>query len=143
MEVRTMMKTRDGTGAAARGFSLLELTLVVAMIAVLMAVAVFSFPGILGRTKVKATLASMNTIKTAINSYNGMYSMNPPTLASLQAGAQGFLDKSQVLEDGWRQPFIYSPTGQGPDHPFELISKGPDQKFQTGDDINIWSAPRD
>jgi prepilin-type N-terminal cleavage/methylation domain-containing protein len=127
----------------ARGFSLLELTLVVAMIAVLMAVAVFSFPGILGRTKVRATLASMNTIKTAINSYNGMYSVNPPTLAALQAGATPFLDKGQVLEDGWRQPFIYTATGQGPEHPFELISKGPDQKYGTGDDLNVWSMPRD
>jgi type II secretory pathway pseudopilin PulG len=107
-----------------------------------MAVAVISFPGILGRTKVRATLASMNTIKGAINQYAGFYSANPPTLAVLQSGTQPFLEKNMVLEDGWRQQFIYTPTGQG-DHPFELISKGPDTKFQTADDINIWSAPRD
>jgi prepilin-type N-terminal cleavage/methylation domain-containing protein len=127
----------------ARGFSLLELTLVVAMIAVLMAVAVVSFPGILGRTRVRATLASMNTIKTAINSYFGSYSINPPTLAALQGGTNPFLERNMVLEDGWKQPFIYAPAGQGPDHPFELISKGPDQKFQTADDINVWSVPRE
>ena len=133
---------RDRLVRGARGFSLLELTLVVAMIAVLMAVAVISFPGILGRTKVRATLASMNTIKTAINAYYGSYSSNPTTLAALQSGTNPFLERNMILEDGWKQPFIYAPTGQG-DHPFELMSKGPDQKFQTADDINIWSLPRD
>jgi general secretion pathway protein G len=119
-------------GRAYGGFSLLELTLVVAMI---------SFPGILGRTKIRATHASLNTIKTAINSYYGFHSVYPPNLAALQAGANPFLEPGQSLLDGWKQPFLYQTPGLTPNHPYELVSKGPDGKYNTPDDISAWNAP--
>ena len=45
------------------------------------------------------------------------------------------------IPDGWRQPLIYRPAGQGERAPFALYSIGPngmDERGQ-GDDISFWS----
>ena len=121
---------------------MLELTLVVLMIAVLMGVAVVSMPGILGRTKQRATIASMGTIKTAINAYHGFYSQYPPSLPALQTGKNPFLDETMRLEDGWKQPFLYSTPGMN-GRPYDLVSKGADGKFPSDDDVNVWTPAQE
>jgi general secretion pathway protein G len=125
------------------GFSLIELTLVLAIIGVLAAFAAYSLVGVGERSRRKATMANMQTVRTAINmyhaSYNGQY---PPTLEALMAPPMPFLDESKGIEDGWGREFLYAVPGMA-GRPFDLISLGGDGVFGTEDDLDIWTLPKE
>ncbi|GAB5497131.1 MAG: type II secretion system major pseudopilin GspG [Phycisphaerales bacterium] len=123
----------------ARGFSLLELSLVIAIMGILMAVAAWNLIGGADDAKVQTTKSSMQTIKNALQQYQVSNNAFPPTLqalipSKLQAGAD---------LDAWDKPFYYAPTGK-PGAPkeqgFTLISMGADGAAGTEDDIDIWIA---
>jgi general secretion pathway protein G len=127
-----------------RGFSLLEITLVVLLIGILMAVVAFNVPGYLYRTRMKATWASMHTIKQALMTYSGYSGGSyPASLAVLQQGAGAPLDPSARLQDAWNEPFIYAPSSSDGQHAFSLFSKGPNKQFDGGggDDLDVWKEP--
>jgi general secretion pathway protein G len=131
------MQPTTQTRTHARGFSLLELSLVIAIMGILMAVAAFNLIGGANNAKVSATKASMQNIKTAMQQYQVQNNSYPPAIAtlipsSLQTGAD---------LDGWDQPFYYQPTGK-PNAPveqgFTLVSIGADRQPGTEDDMDIW-----
>ncbi|MEM7755994.1 MAG: type II secretion system protein GspG [Planctomycetota bacterium] len=115
---------------AARGFSLLELTLVLVIIGLLMGVATVSLVGGAERAKVTTTKASMNTIKSQLNSYYAEKSRLPETLQVLVA--DGYLAAGD-LSDGWDRPLFYQPLADG-SGTFDLISAGKDGEFDTIED---------
>lgn len=121
---------------AARGFSLLELMLVLAIIGILMAVAAVNILAGGDRAKRRATQASMSTIKGQLMDYNLNANTFPPQLQTLVTAK--FLD-DKALKDGWGNDFFYSPTGRDKDHPFILQSPGPDHQLGTEDDIDVWT----
>lgn len=134
--------TRLRTGVR-RAFSLLELTLVVLLIGILMAVVAFNMPGWILKGRITATWASMRTIKTALNAYNGYYASYPASLSQLQqGGTAALLDATNKLKDGWKNDFIYQLGGDN-GHPFELRSKGPNGVPLDADDLDIWKEPSD
>lgn len=118
---------------AARGFSLLELTLVILIIGVLMGVATVAFAPALLRGKTAGTKASMTTIRRALEEYKGINNVYPPSIGML---APDFLQS--VPKDGWGNDFYYSVPGQG-GQPYTLISAGEDGLFTTADDIDVWT----
>ena len=118
---------------ARRGFSLLELTLVILIIGVLMGVAAVAFGPALLKGKTTATKASMTTLKQALERYQGENNQWPSALAPL---APGFVQ--EVPTDGWDNPFYYAAPGQA-GRPFDLISAGEDGAYGTPDDINVWN----
>lgn len=118
---------------ARRGFSLLELTLVILIIGVLMGVAAVAFGPALLRGKTTATKASMTTLQRAITEYQGVNNQYPAGLAAL---APNFVQ--QVPVDGWGNPFYYASPGQA-SRPFDLISAGEDGAYGTPDDIDVWT----
>ncbi len=123
---------------ARRGFSLLELTLVILIIGVLMGVAAVAFAPALLRGKTTATKASMTTIKRAITEFQGVNNQYPTTL---QALSPGFVEK--VPNDGWDSPFYYAVPGQS-GRPFDLISAGADGDYTTlADNIDVWTMDQD
>jgi prepilin-type N-terminal cleavage/methylation domain-containing protein len=127
-----------------RAFSLLEITLVVLLIGILMAVVAFNVPGYLLRTRMKATWASMRTIKTALVTYSGFNGgQYPPSLAVLQQGTAPLIDPTAKLQDAWNNAFIYAPSSPDGQHPYSLYSKGPNGVFESGggDDLDIWKEP--
>ncbi len=133
------MNARTKTRLHARGFSLLELTLVIAIMGVLMAVAAFNLIGGADDAKAKVTKTSMATIKNALQTYYTNQNAYPPTLQVLIPTplAQG----SDL--DSWDRPYYYNPAGK-PGAPreqgFTLISAGSDGQMGTEDDIDIWIA---
>lgn len=144
------VQTLNTTGAerapavhARRGFSLLELTLVLVIIGLLMGVAALGIPGWVKRASVQATIQTMDVYKTAINGYMASNAQTPPE--SLQDLVdQGYIDADASTgrppSDAWEIEFYYkggeTPGGQ----PYRLISAGPDKEFNTDDDIDLWSA---
>jgi general secretion pathway protein G len=129
----TMRRTRRRTR---RAFSLLEITLVVAIIGVLMAVAAVSVMGGAERAKSRATKASMATITTALKSYHLDNSKYPETISMLVTAKPPFLEKTPL--DGWTNEFWYKVPGTN-GRPYDLISAGPDAELRTEDDINVWT----
>ena len=119
-----------------RAFSLLEITLVVAIIGVLMAVAAGSVMGGAERAKSRATKASMATITTALKSYHLDNSKYPETISMLVTAKPPFLEKTP--QDGWANEFWYKGPGTN-GRPYDLISAGPDGELRTEDDINVWT----
>lgn len=121
----------------ARGFSLLELTLVIAIIGVLTAVVAFSLGGLGGRAKTRATEASLTTIQTSIKSYHLEYSSYPPDLLTLVSAK--YLDRDKPLNDGWSKPFYYDSRGRSKEQPYVLMSSGEDGVSGNDDDVDVWT----
>ncbi len=122
------------------GFTFIELMVVVAILAILMAIVA---PRIMGRTdeaKQTATLVDLRNIELALQLYhldNGMYPTTDQGLEALVVKPtngkiplhwkeSGYLKKSPV--DAWERPFLYlSPGGQtrsGSLREYDLLSYG-------------------
>ena len=121
---------------AARGFSLMELMLVVVILGVLMAVVAVNVMGQGEKAKIQATKTSMNTIQQTLQSYQLEYSAYPPNLDLLRQ-LDGYLQQNKPVEDGWKRKYVYRVT-TGLSHPYELRSIGGDGEPGTADDIDIW-----
>lgn len=113
------------------GFSVLELTIAIAILGIMMAVAGFAFVPMLLRARANATEQSMKQIDTAIKSYFANEGSFPPNLAAL---VPGYLETLPL--DGWDNQFFYSPNGATP-NTFILISWGADGEDGTDDDIDF------
>lgn len=132
---------RNGTRAR-RGFSLLELMLVLAIMGVLMAVAAVSLLGRGREAKEKATRITMDVIKNALRQYHLAKSVYPASLTELQSGKNPYLEADKQLLDGWNRPFLYQTPGSS-GREFDLISKGEDGTYPSQDDLNIWIPPQE
>lgn len=123
--------------ACARGFSLLELTMVILLIGILTAAAALSLGGFVGRGKVRVTQTSLTTIKGALESYRLEHNALPPDLRTLVVNK--YLE-DKALVDAWNRPFIYVVPGRQ-NRPFELQSRGEDEN-DPSDDISVWDIHR-
>jgi general secretion pathway protein G len=122
-----------------RGFSLLEIVLVLAIIGVLLAVVAVNVGGFGQRGKIRATEASMRTIKTVLDTYHLEYSAYPPTLATLQTINPPMLPTQNTLQDGWNMPFHYKPGQNSKGQPYELISFGGAPEWDPAIAIDVWT----
>lgn len=130
------MKMQTRAGAQQPGFSLLELTLVLAIIGVLMAVVAVNVMGGSKRANIRATEASLSTIGQALDTYAlDNASTYPATLETLVQAE--YLKEGAVL-DAWKEPFWYQAVRTSQGRPFALQSAGPDKQHGTDDDINYW-----
>jgi general secretion pathway protein G len=132
-----------GVRRAGRGFSLLELSLVIVIIGLLMGVAAFSLVGGQKRAAIKTTKATLNQYKTAIQQFTVDHAGTPPAaLTDLVAGSAPYLEPNnagQPPSDAWDQQLFYAVPGPN-GRPFALMSAGPDKQFRTEDDIDLWSV---
>lgn len=123
-----------------RAFTLLELTLVIALIGVLMSLVVINVVGTSTKAKKKAAVTKLETIKQQVEAYMLDQNTNPPpdlnTLATLK------LVDAKKLKDPWDTPLIYDPRKIDNDHPFTLSSAGPDRITGNEDDISVWEEPK-
>ncbi|MEL6499647.1 MAG: type II secretion system protein GspG [Planctomycetota bacterium] len=119
----------------ARGFSLLELTLVIAIMGILMGVVAFNLIGQSESARVEATKIRMNTI---LQEVEGQIARTGSPPAGLNELVQSKRLKTEGIIDAWDEPFFYAPKPAGQSPAFDLRSPGPDRVMQTEDDINIW-----
>lgn len=142
-----MIKNRR-TQLSRRGFTFLEIMLVVVIIGILAAIVGPRLIGRAGEAKVNATKTQMAAIKTALLSYEMRMDTFPSTSEGLAAlvvkpsGAdanqwQKCMDKLPM--DAWGRPFAYAfPSDHGMD--FDLSSMGSDGQQGTPDDITNWET---
>lgn len=115
------------------GFSLLELSLVLAIIGILVAMVAVNITGAGSRAKTKTTKAALEVVGAAVKDYHLNHSSYPPSLDVLYTAK--FLDSGKSKNDAWDSPFLYEPRGRG-EEKFTLLSAGEDKQPGTEDDIN-------
>lgn len=123
--------------AAKRGFTLVELLVVVAILGILGAIGMQGVTGNIEKTRKTAAKAGVDTIKGAITNYMiDKKKSSPPNDLSVLVTPDGdqdaFLDGGEgALYDPWDNEYKLEVSGKR----FVVISAGPDEQFGTEDDI--------
>lgn len=120
-----------------RGFTLLELLVVVAIIGIIVAISIVNFIHALNRAKQTRSKADVHAISTAIESYQVDWNAYPPAAAftlppglsiptqtvgaSLAKYVTPTYLKTLPLADGWSSWFLYSVSSNGIDYCIESV----------------------
>ncbi|MFN9133249.1 MAG: type II secretion system protein GspG [Phycisphaerales bacterium] len=136
---RPMAASSAPLSVARRGFSLLEIMLVVLIMGILASVTILALQGRLQTARIDATKVKMTQIKNALLEFNGRNGVYPDTLQPLFTGANRYLQEEP--KDEWRNAFVYRYPGSSsdPERSYDLISAGPDRQFGTADDLDLWT----
>jgi general secretion pathway protein G len=125
-------------------FTLLEIMLVVAIIGVLLAAAVYKMGPALGVAQAMRVKGDIQSIRTSLMSYNGMNGFYPTTEQGLNALVSR--PGSEPAPTSWRQlmeqlpkdpygmPYVYRYPGRKNSSGYDVFSAGPDRIPDTGDD---------
>jgi len=105
IEKRRMRRGEDG-------FSLIELMVVIAIIAMLAAIVGYNVIGALGKGETATAKAQIKQFQTALTSYRLVIKKFPSTEEGLQAlldneKGEKFLDQKEIPLDPWGNPYIY------------------------------------
>ena len=115
----------------ARGYSLLEILVVLAIIALLSSVIGIAVYGHLLKARIEATRQSALKIRQTVVLYRMDHAGDEcPTAESLKKAE--LIDPASKLTDAWDQPFTVTCGERGEVH---VASGGPDKKLGTEDDI--------
>ncbi len=129
-----------------RGFTLLELLVVIVILSLLAALLIPKFTGRVDEAKIETTKVQLKEVKRALEMYridNGRYPtteqglkalVQKPTTEPIPKKWKQYLEA--VPKDAWDNELIYIYPSEN--HPFELKSKGPDGELGTEDDISVW-----
>lgn len=135
-----------------RGFTLIELLMVVIIIGILAAIAVPKFVGLGKKTSIKAAIAEIRVIGSALDRYEMDNQMFPTT----EQGVKSLIEKptsspvpkdwsgpylSEDINDPWNNPYQYRCPPQNRVD-YDLWSWGPDGKDGTDDDVTNWKKDK-
>ncbi|HYM98559.1 MAG TPA: type II secretion system protein GspG [Aestuariivirgaceae bacterium] len=113
-------------------FTLLEIMLVVAIIGVLLAAAIYKMAPALDVAKVMRTKGDIQAIRTSLLAYNGMNGFYPPTEQGLNALVPRLME--EVPKDAWGTIYIYRYPGRRNPNGYDVFSAGNDRIPDTADD---------
>jgi len=145
------MKVRINSGRrSSRGFTLLEMVIVLGIIALILGGAIHFMGGITEGAKVQRVQQDFSSISSALKMYqvtNGIY-------PSQQQGLKALIDKptsqpvpkawaklmSDLPKDPWNNDYGYIFPGRKDPTEFELVCKGKDGQDGTEDDMSSQSS---
>ncbi len=123
-------------------FTLMEMMLVLAIIAILIAIGAVTLGEVDENAKFTAAEAQMGTLKTAIIQYKTNNRAMPPSLEALvtppaNARRKLKLVKEEAIIDPWGSKYQYRTPGRKNTSGYDLYSMGPDKKDGGDDDIYV------
>lgn len=135
-----------------KGFTFLEIMMVVVIIGILMSIAIPRFAGRSEKAKLRAAKLQIKHFQTALGQYEMDVGSFPSTSEGLKALVERPSDVSEedwdgpyidaIPKDPWHEEFIYkSPGDNSPD--YDLFSKAKDREEGTDDDITSWVKAED
>lgn len=129
---------RPAASHATRAFSLLEMMLVLLIMATLATIVVVNLTGRSEKAKRDVTVIKMKQVEDGLKAFRFNEGRYPTLEEGLGVLVQGkYLDS--IPKDGWNHPFAFYLYPDDPDHPYVIISYGPDGQPNTPDDINNWN----
>lgn len=136
-----------------KGFTLIEIMVVVIIIGVLAALVVPQFSGRTERARIAAAKTQIDSLfSTALDMYeadNGSYPSNDqglqalrvqPTTEPVPKNWKGPYLKKDVPLDPWGNVYVYAYPGTHNTSGYDLYSYGPDGQDGTDDDISNWTS---
>lgn len=132
---------RAGTRRPRRGFTLLELLLVLSILVVVGGIVMVNIGGAQTEANINATTTQMNSLKNNIQMYQIRMNSLPETLEALRDGPSDASKKAKWVDaiikeipvDAWGNPFVYEVSGNS----FTIRSAGRDGQVNTDDDIVV------
>jgi general secretion pathway protein G len=130
-----------------KGFTLVELLLVLTILGILAAIVVPKFTGRTEQARETAARTQISTFSTALESYEvdtGSYPQSLEDLVQQPRDAQGWKGpylQGDIPLDPWQHPYIYVCPGKHMTSGFDLYSIGFDGREGTEDDITNWQQP--
>lgn len=149
------MKRFENAKRKERGFTLLEVMVVVLIIGLLTSLVGVSVMKKLEESKVKTTKIQISQLSSALDAFkmdNGFYPSTEQGLEALVAepsvGRQpkhysdgGYINANSVPKDAWGNFYSYREPGIQNPRTFDIWSNGPDAQEGTEDDIGNWESP--
>jgi general secretion pathway protein G len=147
---------RSPSPRARAGFTLVEILVVIAIMAILAGMVALNLADRPGQAKVAAAEMQIGILKTAINVYRTDHGTIPTMQQGLEAlvrmpttgpipdnyPAEPYLDSADVPLDPWGNPYGYLVPGRNGE-PFEIISYGSDgERAGEGDAADLSSSSR-
>jgi general secretion pathway protein G len=120
------------------GFTLIEILLVVAIIAMLASLVAVNIPKYIKSSRISAAKGQISNFDTGINAYLLEHGKYPATLEALTAGDEPVMASLPI--DPWQNPYKYLYPGKHPPYKYDISSFGPDGIENTDDDIANWKT---
>lgn len=133
------------------GFTMIELLLVLAILAILAAIVIPKLAGRSEQARVTAAQTEISNLETALDSYEVDTGSYPDSSMGLQAlmvkpanvdNWRGPYMTKDIPADPWGHPYVYEYPGKHVEGRYDLYSWGPDGRAGTDDDITNWSTKK-
>jgi general secretion pathway protein G len=138
--------------ARRRGFTLIEVMLVMVIIVIMASFAVVAIGRSQAKAKINQAKIQVSSFKTNIELFNIDIGYYPSTQSGLEAlrrcpsdipntakwGPTPYMD-TEIPLDPWDQPYQYCTPGRINTDSFDVWSLGPDRQDNTADDIGNWT----
>jgi general secretion pathway protein G len=149
MNMNTENKMHARNAYVREGFSLIEMLIVFAVMAIAAAIIVPNMMSYLGGAKIKKAKADVRAINLDISRYYMDTNQYPSTLKDLitrpadervsKKWMGPYLSKKDVPRDPWGAKYVYQVTPENAAHPYELYSHGPNgKKSPKAEWISVW-----